>query len=73
MDDFPKKDFSPTSTAGTSESDSFRFRYASVVPEPGTVCPLCREKTPNEKALRMRAWREKRKSKTLGTGEKLND
>ena len=61
MDEFPKKDFTGTSTAGTSESASFRFRYVSV--GPGTVCPTCGEKTPNEHALEMRRWRAKRKEK----------
>ena len=32
-----------------------------AVPGPGEICPLCREKTPTEAALRMRAWRAKRK------------
>ncbi len=37
--------------------------YVSVVPEPGTICPACGEKTPNKHALEMRAWRKKRKKK----------
>ena len=38
-------------------------QYISVVPEPGTICPTCGEKTPNKHALEVRAWRAKRKEK----------
>ena len=31
-------------------------------PEPGTICPTCGEKTPNEHALEMRRWRAKQKN-----------
>ncbi len=31
--------------------------------EPGAICPLCHEKTPNKHALEMRKFRAKRKEK----------
>ncbi len=38
----------------------------SVVPEPGTVCLACHEKTPNAHALEMRKFRAKRKAAERG-------
>ena len=32
-------------------------------PEPGTICPICGERTPNENALRVRKWRARKKEK----------
>lgn len=34
--------------------------YVSVVPEPGTICPTCHEKTPSKGALYMRKWRKRK-------------
>ena len=34
---------------------------ATYAIEPGAVCPTCGEKTPKLDALRMRAWRKRRK------------
>ena len=33
----------------------------SLRPEPGSICPTCGERTPKLDALRMRAWRKRRK------------
>lgn len=33
----------------------------SLLPEPGTVCPTCHEKTPTRGALYMRKWRARKK------------
>ena len=35
-------------------------------PEPGTICPTCGNRTPNENALRQRAWRKRQEEKVMG-------
>ena len=39
-----------------------RFPLSSIPVEPGQVCPTCGEKTPSERALKMREWRARRVS-----------
>ncbi len=48
-------------TGATTQRDGVEVeRGPFAVPQPGEVCPLCHEKTPNKHALEMRAWRARR-------------
>ena len=54
MRDFPAK----------LEGDRLRYErvFAAADVLPGQVCPRCGEKTPSEKALKMREWRKGKKA-----------
>ncbi len=51
-----------TGTGATTQRDGVEVeRGPFAVPQPGEVCPLCHEKTPNKHALYMRKRRAGKK------------
>ena len=47
--------------ASVDDGTGPRFLFSSIHVEPGEVCPTCGEKTPSERALKMREWRKGKK------------